>query len=62
MKISTNNLLISKNLLKSVRGYICLSEVLALDEVYLHKNKYNKTFSVCHYYFCFTYLLNIRSN
>jgi len=41
------------NLLKSVWGYICLIELLALDKVYLHKNNEYYLLSVP---FCFIYL------
>ena len=51
--------LISKNLLKSVKSYIGLIEFLALNKIYLHKNYYDKTFSV--YRYCFV-LSILRSN
>jgi len=36
------------NFLKSVWGYICLTELLALDKVYLHKNN-EYYFSLYHF-------------
>ena len=56
---------ISSNLkfLKSVWGYICFMDLLALDKVYLHNKSrtMNNTFSMYHYCFCFIYFFTIPS-
>jgi len=46
------------NLMKNVWGYICLTVLLALDKVHLHKNKECYLFCVP---FCFIYFF-LRSN
>jgi len=39
-----------------VRGYICLTELLALDIMCICIRTMNNSFSVYHYCFCFVYL------
>ena len=43
------------NLLKSVKGYICLTELLALDKVHLHRNNEYYLFDVPFCFICLFY-------